>query len=76
MQNATFPVRIIVMKKCFTIIWEIIAFVDLKECTMMREPCSGHGVCFELPGSYRCDCEEGWEGPFCANGMICKYFGA
>lgn len=41
---------------------------DHPECTLLTNPCNGHGVCIELAGSFTCDCDDGWNGPQCGNG--------
>ena len=41
---------------------------DFPECDKFDLPCYGHGNCYELRGSYRCDCSLGWKGTFCEMG--------
>ncbi|CAG0912310.1 unnamed protein product [Notodromas monacha] len=33
---------------------------DLNECALIREPCSGGGMCVNTDGSYRCECPPGF----------------
>ena len=54
----------------YFIIYYFFIISDKKECTLLANPCNGNGRCIELAGSYRCDCDQGWYGPFCQNGKF------
>ena len=45
-------------------------FIDLNEC--LANPCQHGGTCENLPGSFKCDCTENYEGKLCLNGNIYK----
>lgn len=39
---------------------------DIDECATIRSACGVKGLCFNIPGNYRCDCEEeGMCGHYC-----------
>jgi hypothetical protein len=44
---------------------------DVDECSM--DPCGDHGVCENLPGTYRCTCESGYarQGELCVASNAC-----
>ena len=42
-------------------------FTDEDECIL--SPCFHGGLCVNLPGSYKCNCTAGWQGPLCDSGM-------
>lgn len=41
--------------------------VDNDECSGDVSPCHTDGVCFNVPGTFRCECKQGYEG----NGIDC-----
>ncbi|XP_069493571.1 nidogen-2 [Ambystoma mexicanum] len=43
--------------------------VDVDECVAGFTRCSAHSLCLNLPGSYRCECEAGYE--FAGDGHTC-----
>ena len=43
-------------------------FSDINEC--MNDPCQNGGTCVNSPGSYSCDCVEGYKGDHCQEGKI------
>jgi hypothetical protein len=40
---------------------------DVDECALSPSPCDAHATCANLPGSFTCTCNPGWEG----NGLTC-----
>ena len=57
-------------KQVFQDVAHLFSLSDKKECTLLANPCNGNGICIELAGSYRCDCDQGWYGPHCQNGNV------
>ncbi|CAD5112924.1 DgyrCDS2130 [Dimorphilus gyrociliatus] len=43
---------------------------DTNECT--ESGLCNYGECINLPGSYRCDCDFGYEGNYCNKSIFCK----
>ena len=56
------PVRLFYILLNFSLFAQSIWFywTDIDECSAEPSPCAGT-ACTNLPGSYRCDCEEGFE---------------
>ena len=42
-------------------------FIDIDECENGQDNCSVHAVCHNTPGSYDCDCKDG----FIGDGIVC-----
>ena len=42
-------------------------FIDIDECENGQDNCSVHAVCHNTPGSYECDCKDG----FIGDGIVC-----
>lgn len=40
---------------------------DINEC--LESPCV-HGSCSNLAGSFQCNCDAGWTGALCDNGIV------
>ena len=47
-----------------------LSFTDVDECVAGTNPCSEKGKCINLPGSFRCECSEGWEGLTCETSTL------
>lgn len=43
-----------------------LAFTEVDECA--SNPCV-HGRCHDEKGGWKCECEDGWEGVDCGNGL-------
>ena len=43
-------------------------YPDIDECR--NDPCQNGGTCVNSPGSYSCDCVEGYKGDHCQEGKI------
>ena len=43
-------------------------FADIDECTLGKDDCDMNAECTNRPGSYRCDCNPGFQG----NGTHCE----
>lgn len=59
-------------------ILQIPIFTDTNEC--LTFPCQNNGTCINNPGSYKCDCNNGWTGKDCIEGtckhvLFCQDFG-
>lgn len=59
-------------------ILQIPIFTDTNEC--LTFPCQNNGTCINNPGSYKCDCNNGWTGKDCIEGtskhvLFCQEFG-
>lgn len=48
----------------------ILPIIDLNECET-HSPCNTEGTsdCENIPGSYRCNCNAGYTGKYCEEGM-------
>lgn len=40
--------------------WFFATFLDIDECSITKEVC-GPGQCQNVPGTFTCDCQEGYE---------------
>ena len=45
-------------------------FPDINECSASVNPCQNGGQCVNAPGSYDCDCSQGYSGLNCQTGRI------
>lgn len=48
-------------------IW--ILFADIDECREDPQICGSHAICNNLPGTFRCECEDGYQ--FGSDGQTC-----
>ena len=48
---------------------------DIDECELETDPCGDHGACFNTPGSFTCECDDGYSGIFCEIKDLCFQVG-
>ncbi|CAG5080379.1 Oidioi.mRNA.OKI2018_I69.PAR.g9564.t1.cds [Oikopleura dioica] len=44
---------------------------DIDECSLEIDPCGDHGSCFNTPGSFTCECDDGYSGILCEIKDLC-----
>ena len=53
------------------VVISLIDLADINECSDMESACGPRSTCFNLEGTYRCDCGEGYEVVQLGNDTIC-----
>ena len=55
-------------------LWDVTLFVDIDECSQGLSACHPNSACVNIPGSYYCQCREGYHSNYQDNrhGALCK----